>query len=69
VIVSDGITESRDPAGKEFGERRVGQTVWQNGGSSASRLCTALLDEVREFTRGCGQHDDQTVVAAVLTER
>jgi sigma-B regulation protein RsbU (phosphoserine phosphatase) len=69
VIVSDGITESRNPAGKEFGERRVGEVVWQNGDSSASRLCAALLDEVREFTRGCRQHDDQTVVAAVLTER
>ena len=69
VIVSDGITESRDPAEEEFGERRVGQTVWQDGGSSASHMCTALLDEVREFTRGCGQHDDRTVVAAVLTER
>jgi sigma-B regulation protein RsbU (phosphoserine phosphatase) len=69
VIVSDGITESRDPAGKEFGERRVGQTVWHNGGSSAAHICSALLDEVREFTRGCGQHDDRTVVAAVLTER
>jgi phosphoserine phosphatase RsbU/P len=69
VVVSDGITESRDRAGAEFGDRRVAQTVWNTGGPSASHVCTALLDEVREFSRGCPQHDDRTVVAAVLTER
>jgi sigma-B regulation protein RsbU (phosphoserine phosphatase) len=69
VIVSDGITESRDPTGTEFGEQRVARTVWHNRGPSAAQVCTALLDEVRAFTRGCPQHDDRTVVAAVLTER
>jgi sigma-B regulation protein RsbU (phosphoserine phosphatase) len=69
VIVSDGITESRDRMGEEFGERRVDLALWKTGGPSASHICTALLDEVREFTRGCPQHDDRTVVAAVLTER
>ena len=69
VVVSDGITESRDRSGAEFGDRRVAQTVWRTEGPSASHICAALLDEVREFSRGGPQHDDRTVVAAVLTER
>jgi serine phosphatase RsbU (regulator of sigma subunit) len=69
VIVSDGITESRDRAGEEFGERRVDQTVWMAAARSAAGMCTAIVDEVRQFGSGCPQHDDRTVVAALLTER
>jgi sigma-B regulation protein RsbU (phosphoserine phosphatase) len=69
VIVSDGITESRDRAGEEFGERRVDQAVWMAAARSAAGMCTAIVDEVRQFGSGCPQHDDRTVVAALLTER
>jgi sigma-B regulation protein RsbU (phosphoserine phosphatase) len=69
LIVSDGITESRDRTGEEFGERRIDQAVWRTHGPSAFDICTALLDQVREFGQGCPQTDDRTVVAALLTER
>jgi phosphoserine phosphatase RsbU/P len=69
LIVSDGIPESRNRAAEEFGDVRVGQTVWKREGLSAFHLCATLLDDVREFTCGCPQEDDRTVVAARLTER
>jgi sigma-B regulation protein RsbU (phosphoserine phosphatase) len=69
LIVSDGIPESRNRAGEEFGDLRIDQALSTARGLSASCLCAKLLEDVREFAPGCPQADDRTVVAARLTER
>jgi sigma-B regulation protein RsbU (phosphoserine phosphatase) len=69
LIVSDGILESRNQAGEEFGEARIDQSARHSHFLSAACICAGILDEVRDFGRGIRQEDDRTVVAAILTER
>ena len=46
VVVSDGITESRDRSGAEFGDRRVAQTVWRYR-RALGRLISARRSSMR----------------------
>jgi len=64
LIVSDGITEAGNSTGEEFGEARLTSLVRRQTPATASGVCDAVLGEVREFSRGFPQADDQTVVAA-----
>ncbi|HET9218155.1 MAG TPA: SpoIIE family protein phosphatase [Terriglobia bacterium] len=66
LIISDGITEACNDRDEEFGETRLTRLVHDSRGLPASGLCRAILEEVREFTRGCPQADDLTVVALNL---
>ncbi len=66
LIVSDGVTEACDLAGEEFGEARLLQMGRDLRGFEASRVCGAILDKVKDFSHGCPQADDLTVVAVNL---
>ncbi len=66
LIVSDGVTEACDQGGEEFGEARLLQMARDLRGCAASRLCGAVLDKVKDFSLGCPQADDLTVVAVNL---
>lgn len=68
LIVSDGIPEASSQHADEFGEARLTDLVRKDPNLPAARLCTDILDEVKEFTRGCPQADDLTVVALNLSE-
>ena len=66
LIISDGIPEACNDKDEEFGESRLTRLVHDSRGLPASGLCRAILEEVKEFTRGCPQADDLTVVALNL---
>ena len=67
LIVSDGIPEACNRGGEEFGEFRLAHLLRNFRGLDALQLCKAVLEEVKEFSRGCPQGDDRTVVALTVT--
>lgn len=61
VLYSDGVTESFNAAGDEFGDDRLAETLEQNRECSAHDLRSAIIHEVQQFSPG-EQHDDITVI-------
>jgi phosphoserine phosphatase RsbU/P len=63
VLYTDGVTESFNDAGEEFGEQRLIEALRQRRGLSPQALATSVLEEVRQFSPHV-QHDDMTLVVA-----
>jgi serine phosphatase RsbU (regulator of sigma subunit)/predicted enzyme related to lactoylglutathione lyase len=63
ALYTDGITESFNDAGDEFGEDRLIETLRENREQCASDYVNAIVDEVRRFSRR-EQHDDITLILA-----
>ena len=67
LLVTDGITEAADAAGHQYGMDRVADVLRTHAGSSAREIRDALFASVRQFSMGCEQFDDMTVlVVSVL---
>jgi serine phosphatase RsbU (regulator of sigma subunit) len=62
VIYSDGISEAINENGTQFGSRRVRDVVVGRARSGCREIHDRLTSEIREFTQGCEQSDDMTVV-------
>lgn len=67
ALYTDGITESFNAAGEEFGEERLIEVLRRNRGLPSRELLAALVDDVRQFSPR-EQHDDITVVIARCRE-
>jgi serine phosphatase RsbU (regulator of sigma subunit)/catechol 2,3-dioxygenase-like lactoylglutathione lyase family enzyme len=63
VLYTDGITESFSPAGEEFGEQRLADTLRRNRHLSSQALLSAIVEEIRNFSPH-EQHDDITLIIA-----
>ncbi len=55
------------PAGDEFGEQRLLETIGAARDCSALALADALLAATISFAGGATQHDDITLITAVRT--
>jgi serine phosphatase RsbU (regulator of sigma subunit) len=66
VLYTDGVTESFDGQGQEFGEDRLVDTVRRNLALPIKKLLTSVVDELRAFSPH-EQHDDITLIAAKCT--
>jgi sigma-B regulation protein RsbU (phosphoserine phosphatase) len=62
VAFSDGVTEALNPAGEEFTDERLVETVKAHQGKPPQEVLDALLAEVRTFCADATQSDDVTVV-------
>lgn len=62
VFVSDGITESMNPRGDEYGRVRLERTLRQHFGSPAQDVVRAVFADVTQFGDGVPAADDRTVV-------
>jgi sigma-B regulation protein RsbU (phosphoserine phosphatase) len=62
VFCTDGIFESSDERGSEFGARRACDVVARHRNDSARVIVDAMFDAVLEFRGGAVQADDMTVV-------
>jgi serine phosphatase RsbU (regulator of sigma subunit)/predicted enzyme related to lactoylglutathione lyase len=60
AIYTDGITESFDHAGTEFGEERLIESLRRHRHLPPRGIIAAVVDEVRQFS-GHEQHDDITL--------
>ena len=62
VIYSDGVTETADPAGEEFGIDRLGQTILRHLDRTAAGLRDRIEAAVTQFADGTAAADDITLV-------
>jgi sigma-B regulation protein RsbU (phosphoserine phosphatase) len=61
ILFTDGVTDAVTGSGESFGEDRLRRAIDSND-DKASAVCAALLEEVREFSRGGDYNDDLTLV-------
>ena len=62
-LFTDGITESFNDCGEEFGEERLLEALSRNRKSSPQAIVDAIIEQVRTFSPG-EQHDDITLIVA-----
>jgi sigma-B regulation protein RsbU (phosphoserine phosphatase) len=67
VFCSDGISETFNAAGDEFGSARVGQTALEQREKSAREIVDAVFGAMQAFRGDAPQTDDQTVVVVKIT--
>lgn len=63
VLYTDGMTESFNGSGEEFGEHRLVEALRRHRGESSQALVSSLLEEVRQFNPA-EQQDDITLIVA-----
>jgi serine phosphatase RsbU (regulator of sigma subunit) len=63
VLYTDGVTESFNDSGEEFGEERLVDVLWRHRESSPQTLLATVIDEVRRFSPH-EQSDDITLIVA-----
>jgi serine phosphatase RsbU (regulator of sigma subunit) len=59
---TDGITEAMNEADDLFGEDRLAELIRASDRLDGDVICERVLEEVRAFSGGAGQHDDMTMV-------
>ena len=62
LLYSDGLTEARDPQGREYGEEPLRSLFEGCRGQSAAAIQKTILDSVTAFQGGAEQHDDITLL-------
>jgi serine phosphatase RsbU (regulator of sigma subunit) len=67
VLYTDGVTESFNAAGEEFGEERLVEAVRRYRPQPARDLVGSIVADLQEFSSG-EQHDDITLIAAKCRE-
>jgi serine phosphatase RsbU (regulator of sigma subunit) len=63
ALYTDGITESFNDAGEQFGEERLAAALCRNRMLSSDELLNTIVDKVREFSPR-EQQDDITLIIA-----
>jgi serine phosphatase RsbU (regulator of sigma subunit) len=63
LFYTDGVTESFNDAGEEFGEQRLIEALRQHRDLASQELLHSLVDEVQVFSAK-QQHDDITMIVA-----
>jgi serine phosphatase RsbU (regulator of sigma subunit) len=66
VIATDGIEESMNLAGEQFGSQRLFSAVRNFQPCPAANIIARLNSEVGTFTSGARQRDDITAIVAVV---
>ena len=63
VLYTDGVTETLNSEGDEFGVDRMMQSVCASANDSAQAVVKRIIEDVREFTGSVPQNDDITLIA------
>jgi serine phosphatase RsbU (regulator of sigma subunit)/catechol 2,3-dioxygenase-like lactoylglutathione lyase family enzyme len=63
VLYTDGITESFNDAGEEFGEQRLVEALYRHRELPSEAVIASIVDEVQQFSP-LEQHDDITLIVA-----
>jgi sigma-B regulation protein RsbU (phosphoserine phosphatase) len=67
LVGTDGIWETRNPAGEMFGTRRLCRMLATLTDDSAAGICSAIVEQVKNFRGGKHSEDDLTVVVIRAT--
>jgi sigma-B regulation protein RsbU (phosphoserine phosphatase) len=62
AVVSDGVTEAMSPEDREFGERRLFESLRRSRSGGAEDVLGAIVDAVHAWTGPAGCGDDLTAV-------
>jgi sigma-B regulation protein RsbU (phosphoserine phosphatase) len=65
ILYTDGMTESRNPAGEEFGEEGIAASAAQHRALGAEDMLAAMLKDIEGFN-GTAYEDDATLIVAAL---
>ena len=68
IAYTDGIIESVNRHGEEFGEDRLIRLVLQNYGLDAEKMKTRIVDEVLSWTSAEERGDDMTLIVAKILQ-
>ena len=63
VLYTDGVTETLNSDGDEYGVDRMMQSVRASANDGAQAIVKRIIEDVREFTGSVPQNDDITVIA------
>ena len=66
VAYTDGVPETQNPAGEEFGESRLREAVTGVASRSATEIQERVQTELREFARQAPAVDDLTLIVAKI---
>ena len=66
ALYTDGVTESFNHTGEEYGEERLTGALRRHRGLPAKDLLGTIVDEIRQFSPG-EQYDDITLIVAKST--
>ena len=61
-LFTDGVTETRDLSGREYGVDRLAKFVGQRRAFPPDALAAACLDDLRTFSPGAARTDDLTLL-------
>ena len=63
VLYTDGVTETLNSEGDEYGVDRMMQSVRASANDGAQAIVKTIIEDMREFTGSVPQNDDITVIA------
>jgi serine phosphatase RsbU (regulator of sigma subunit)/uncharacterized glyoxalase superfamily protein PhnB len=63
ALYTDGVSDSFNEAGEEFGEHHLIEAMWKYRELSPQQILAAIVDEIRQFSPH-EQHDDITMIVA-----
>lgn len=63
LLYTDGVVETRDSGGEQFGDKRLHETLTADASESARELTDGVLGAVRRHLGGGTQQDDITLLA------
>ena len=63
ILYTDGVSETRDLNGVEYGEARLVSALGRNRELPAAAFVNHLVDDVRKFAASPRRPDDLTVMA------
>jgi sigma-B regulation protein RsbU (phosphoserine phosphatase) len=69
VVYSDGVTETWDPDGEEWGEEKLVALAVAGRGDGAEAVQDAVLREIESFEQGARATDDRTLLVLKREER
>lgn len=62
VLVSDGVQDQMNPAGEEYGRRRLRRYLESRCDVAAQAIADGMMADLEQFREGRTVHDDQTVI-------
>ncbi|MGQ9916656.1 MAG: SpoIIE family protein phosphatase [Bryobacteraceae bacterium] len=62
VLVSDGVQDQMNPAGEEYGRRRLQRYLEAHSDAAAQQIADGMMADLEQFREGRAMHDDQTVI-------
>lgn len=63
LLYTDGVTECTNTSGEEYSGQRLRQLLQAQGHRSAETIIEKVLENLKDFSKGSGQHDDLTMIA------